>query len=126
MLKSKSEKQEIRDFENLYKIGFSKGSVEERIKNAKEEPTYLMAEVRILQTHKCYNINPQKLEQLLHKFFGAACLKIDIFDSVGIRYTPREWFIAPLFIIQQAIEMIISGEIVGYRYDVSGRKIVQR
>ena len=126
VLKSKSEKQEIKDFENLYKIGFSKGSVEERIKNAKEEPTYLMAEVRILQTHKCYNINPQKLEQLLHKFFGAACLNIDIFDSVGIRYTPREWFIAPLPIIEQSIEMIISGEIVGFRYDVSGRKIVQR
>ena len=123
VLKSKSEKQEIKDIENLYKIGFSKGSVEERIKNAKEETTYLMAEVRILQTHKCYNINPQKLEQLLHKFFGAACLNVDIFDSEGTRYTPREWFIAPLPIIEEAIEMIISGEIIGYRYDMDGQII---
>lgn len=126
VLKSRSEKQEIRDIENLYKIGFSKGSVEERIKNAKEEPTYLMADVRIVQTYQCYNMNPQKLEQLLHNFFGSACLNVDIFDSKGIRYTPREWFIAPLPIIEQAIEMIISGEIVGYRYDMSGREIVER
>ena len=126
VLKSRSEKQEIKDIENLYKIGFSKGSVEERIKNAKEEPTYLMADVRIVQTYQCYNMNPQKLEQLLHNFFGSACLDVDIFDSEGIRYTPREWFIAPLSIIEQAIEMIISGEIVGYRYDISGREIVER
>ena len=125
VLKSRSEKQEIRAIENLYKIGFSKGSVEERIKNAKEESTYLMAEVRIIQTYQCYNMNPQKLEQLLHNFFGSACLNVDIFDSEGNRYTPREWFIAPLPIIEQAVEMIISGRIVGYRYDMDGQVIVE-
>ena len=125
ILKSRSGKQEIGVIENLYKIGFSKGSVEERIKNAKEEPTYLMAEVRIVQTYQCYNMNPQKLEQLLHNFFGSACLNVDIFDSEGIRYTPREWFIAPLPIIEQAIELIISGRIVGYQYDMDGQVIVE-
>lgn len=126
VLKSRSGKQEIRAIENLYKIGFSKGSVEERIKNAKEEPTYLMADVRIVQTYQCYNMNPQKLEQLLHNFFGSACLNVDIFDSEGIRYTPREWFIAPLSIIEQAVEMIISGEIIGFRYDMSWGEIVNK
>ena len=125
VLKSRSEKPAIRDIENLYKIGFSKGSVEERIKNAKEESTYLMAEVRIIQTYQCYNMNPQKLEQLLHNFFGLTCLNVDIFDSEDNRYTPREWFIAPLPIIEQAVEMIISGRIVGYRYDMDGQVIVE-
>ena len=118
ILKSKSINQKIREIENLYKIGFSKNVVEERIKNAKEEPTYLMAAVKIVETYQCYNMNPQKLEQLLHNFFGKACLNIDIFDNEGNRHTPREWFIAPLSIIEQAIHLILSGEILGYRYDM--------
>lgn len=41
ILKSKSEKPEIQNLENLYKIGFSTIPVKDRIKNAKKEPTYL-------------------------------------------------------------------------------------
>ena len=65
ILKSKSDKREIKEINNLFKIGFSKVSVEERIKNATQEPTYLMAEVKIVMAYKCYNMNPQKLEQLV-------------------------------------------------------------
>ena len=126
ILKSKSEKQEIREIQHLYKIGFSKIAVEERIKNALQEPTYLMADVHIVMAYKCYNMNPQKLEQLMHNFFGNSCLNIDIFDKNGARHTPREWFIAPLDIIEQAIHFIISGEIVGYRYDAGGEEIIGR
>lgn len=125
VLKSKGSNQAIKQINNLYKIGYSKITVEERIKNAKEEPTYLMADVSILQTYQCYNINPQKLEQLLHTFFGKACLDIDIFDKNGDRHTPREWFIAPLPIIESAIEMIISGEILKYKYDMKNQEIIE-
>lgn len=125
VLKSKSSNQEIKHINNLYKIGYSKITVEERIKNAKEEPTYLMADVSIIQTYQCYNINPQKLEQLLHTFFGKACLNVDIFDKNGHRHTPREWFIAPLPIIESAIEMIISGEILKYKYDMKNQEIIE-
>ena len=31
--------------------------------------------------------------------------------------TPQEWFIAPIDVIEQAIELIISGEVVNYSYD---------
>jgi hypothetical protein len=124
VLKSKSDRPEISSIQNLYKIGYSKVTVEERTKNAKEEPTYLMADVGVLQTYKCYNMNPQKLEQLLHKFFGEACLNIDIFDKNGIRHTPREWFIAPLSIIEEAIEMILTGDIVRYQYSFSKQQII--
>jgi hypothetical protein len=126
ILKSKSEKKEIREIHNLYKIGYSKTTVEDRIKNAFQEPTYLMADVRIVMAYKCYNMNPQKLEQLLHNFFGNSCLNIDIFDKNGNRHTPREWFIAPLDIIEQVIQFIISGEIVKYKYDSLNEEIVER
>lgn len=126
ILKSKSEKPEIKEITNLYKIGFSTVEVEERIKNAHQEPTYLMADVRIIMTFKCFNMNTHKLEQLLHTFFGKACLSIDIFDKNGNRHMPREWFIAPLNIIEQAVELIISGNIIYYRYDSENEEILKR
>lgn len=123
ILKSKSDKPEIKSIENLYKIGFSKILVRERIKNADQEPTYLMAQVSIVSIFKCYNMNPQKLEQLLHNFFGRSCLNIDVYDKKGQRHTPREWFIAPLSVIEEAIHFILNGAIIDYKYD-SDRQII--
>lgn len=126
ILKSLSKDDRILTKKNLYKIGFSKGAVEERIKNAENDPTYLMAPVSIVATYKCFNMNPQKLEQLLHKFFGNSCLDIDIIDGSGEVYSPREWFIAPFKVIEMVVEMIVSGSIVNYRYDVKSEEIVLR
>ncbi len=126
ILQSKSPKEEIRTIQHLYKIGYSTTPVADRIKNAAQEPTYLMAEVKLVTAFKCYNMNTQKFEQLLHNFFGSACLNVDVFDAQGKRYTPREWFIAPLDIIEQAVHLIISGEVVKYRYDADSSVIVVR
>ena len=124
VLKSLSEKPEIKSIEHLYKIGFSRAPVEERIKNATQEPTYLNAPVKIVSAYKCYNLNPQKFEQLLHTFFGKACLNMDLYDNTGKRYAPREWFVAPLEIIEMAASMLINGDIVDYVYDVDKLEIV--
>ena len=122
VLRSKSKDEKIKSLGNVYKIGYSTTAVEDRIKNAEKEPTYLMAAVEIAATFECYNFNPQKMEQLLHNFFGEACLNIDIFDKKGQRHTPREWFVAPMQIIEQAVMYIISGEIVDYQYDFTKQK----
>ncbi|GAF05570.1 GIY-YIG nuclease family protein [Saccharicrinis fermentans] len=126
VLMSKSTDERISAIQELFKVGYSKTDVEERIKNAEKEPTYLMAPVRIKGAWKCFNMNPQKLEQLLHNFFGNSCLEIDVFDEKGKRHTPREWFIAPFEVIEQAIELIINGKIVKYRYDEENGVIVLR
>jgi hypothetical protein len=125
VLRSKSKDERIIAIDNLYKIGYSKVEVEERIKNAEKDPTYLMAPVKIITSWKCYNMNPQKLEQLLHNFFGKSCLNIDIFDEKKRRHTPREWFIAPIEVIEQAIELIISGEVVKYKYEPENMIIIE-
>ena len=125
-LKSKSKKEEISSIENLYKIGFCSTSVEERIKNAEKQPTYLMAPVQIVSSWKCYNMNAKKFEQLIQRFFGESCLDIDVFDENDKRHSPREWFIAPLEEIENAISLIITGKIVDYKYDVEYQKIVRR
>ncbi|MFV8328065.1 GIY-YIG nuclease family protein [Flavobacterium sp. ZS1P14] len=126
VLRSKSKDERIIAIDDLYKIGYSKVEVEERIKNAEKDPTYLMAPVKIITSWKCYNMNPQKLEQLLHNFFGKSCLNIDVFDEKKRRHTPREWFIAPIDVIEQAIELIISGEVVNYFYNIESKVIVKR
>lgn len=126
ILKSKSTNQEIKKIQNLYKIGYSTVPVKERIKNASQEPTYLMAEVHIVMTYKCFNMNPQKLEQLLHNFFGNACLNLDVFDKEGNRHTPREWFIAPLYIIEEAVKMVLNSEIIKHRYDSLKEEILEK
>ncbi|MES2620354.1 MAG: GIY-YIG nuclease family protein [Bacteroidota bacterium] len=126
ILQSKSPKEEIRTIQHLYKIGYSTTPVADRIKNATQEPTYLMAEVKLVSAFKCYNMNTQKFEQLLHNFFGNSCLNLDVFDSKGKRHTPREWFIVPLPVIQHALALIVSGEVVNYRYDADNSVIVVR
>ncbi|MCK0148326.1 GIY-YIG nuclease family protein [Arenibacter sp. F26102] len=126
VLKSKSEKEDIASIENLYKIGYSSTSVQDRIKNAEKEPTYLMAPVIIESSWMCYNMSAQKFEGLIHQFFGNSCLEVDVFDKKGIRHTPREWFIVPLEAIEQAIALIISGKIIDYRYDRENEAIVKK
>jgi len=85
-----------------------------------------MAEVKTVAAYEVYNVNPHKLEQLIHRFFGNSCLDIDIIDGNGKLYRPREWFIAPLEVIEEAIQLIVSGDIVKYRYDENDERIISR
>lgn len=124
VLKSLSDNAEIQSFQHLYKVGFSTTSVEERVANAENEPTYLMAPVRIVAEYETYNMNTQKFEHLLHKFFADVCLDLKVSDNNGKMHQPREWFIAPLEIIDQAINFIVNEQIQYYQYDAGLKNIV--
>ncbi|CAN6135284.1 Bacteriophage T5, Orf172 DNA-binding [Methylophilaceae bacterium] len=117
VLSSLSDKQEIKAQNNLYKIGFSKTPVSERIKNAAKEPTYLMSPVKVEAVYECFNLNPQKFELLLHTFFGESCLEVSVKDLNGKEHKPREWFIAPMRVIEVAVRLLINGEIINYSYN---------
>ena len=124
VLKSKSSNTEIANIKDLYKIGFASTSVDDRIKNAKNEATYLFADVKKIATYKVYNRNADKLESLLHRFFASACLDIDLFNEKGQRLNPREWFVVPFEVIEEAIQLILNENIVNYEYDAMNKKIV--
>jgi hypothetical protein len=126
ILQSLSANPYIKSIQNLYKIGYARTSVEKRIANAEKEPTYLMATVHHVSSYKCFNMNAQKFENLLHTFFGKACLDIEVADSDGKMCKPREWFIAPLKAIEMAIQLLDNGEIVHYRYDLNSEQVVER
>lgn len=126
ILKSKSQRPEIKDRQNLYKIGFSSTPVEERIKNAKNEATYLYDDVAIVETYQIYNLNAKKFEQLIHKVFASACLDIEFDTKDNLRVNPREWFIVPKDVIEEAIQLIVSGEIINYKFNNELQLLVQR
>ncbi len=85
-----------------------------------------MAVVHHVSSYKCFNMNAQKFENLLHTFFGKACLYIGVADAIGKMYRPREWFIAPLKAIEMGIQLMINGEIAFYRYDLISEQVVER
>lgn len=123
VLQSKSKHPEISSIKNLYKIGFAKDSVEDRIKNAKNEATYLFSEVHLKAKYPTYNRNADVLENLLHRFFAKTCLDVEFENDKGQRINPREWFVVPFDVIEEAIPMIINGSIVNYEYDTEAKKI---
>jgi hypothetical protein len=101
----------------LHKIGVTGGDVKQRVANARLDPTYLMADVEIVATYELYNINRAKLENLIHRIFNPAQLNIEIKDRFGNPVIPREWFLVPRFVIDEAVDRIRDGTITDYTYD---------
>lgn len=101
----------------LHKVGVTGGEVKKRISNAKNDPTFLMAEVEVVATYKLANINRVKLENIIHKFFNAVKLDIEIKDRFGKPVKPNEWFLVPIFIIDEMVDKIKDGSISDYFYD---------
>lgn len=123
VLSSKSQDARIQSIPNLFKIGYSRTPVKKRIANAANEPTYLMAPVEIVANYECYNMNTQKFENLVHTVFRDVCIDVEIADLQGNMCKPREWFSAPLEQINTAIELIVNGQIINYRYNSATKKI---
>jgi len=125
VLRSKSDLPFISENRDLvHKIGVTSGSVPERIAGARLDATFLLADVEIVATYQLYNIDPGKLEKLIHRVFGPARLDIGIKDRFGNPVTPREWFLVPLNVIDQAVERIRDGTITRCAYDVSTASLV--
>jgi hypothetical protein len=124
VLRSKSDHPIIKEHRDvIHKIGVTSGNIERRIGNAKLDPTFLMADVEIVATYELSNINRTRLENLIHRFFEPAKLNIEIKDRFGNPIVPREWFLVPLFVIDEVIEKIRDRSIVNYRYDPNLGKI---
>lgn len=117
VLSSLSSDPAISSVPNLYKIGFTTTPVQQRIANAENEPTYLCAKVKVEATWKTFNLKTHVLENLIHKFFSAVQFQVKLHDPHGHVFTPTEWYVVPLPMIEQAINMIIDRSIVNYRYN---------
>lgn len=107
----------------VHKIGVTGGEVEKRIINAKNDPTFLLADVEIVATYKLANINRVKLENIIHKFFSSARLDIEIKDRFGKPVKAREWFLVPVFVIDEFVEILKAGNLNDYYYDTKTAKL---
>jgi len=111
--------------ELIHKIGVTGGSVEARIAHAAHDATYLLADVEVVATYKLADLNPSKLEQIIHRVFGYAQIDLTITDRFGQPVHPREWFLVPLHVIDQAVQHIRDGSITNMIYDPRAARLVQ-
>lgn len=107
ILRSLSEDAQISGIKNLYKIGFTTGSVENRIKNAEKQATFLYAPVEIVATYQVFNLNVSKFETLLHRILSHKNVDISIVGSNGKKVVPREWFVSTLEEVEEIINDIV-------------------
>ena len=118
VLKSKSTNPMVAENRELvHKIGVTGTSMRQRLSGANQQPTFLMADVEIVAEYELYNINRMKLENLLHRIFDSARLDIEIKDRFGKPTVPKEWYLVPFFIIEEAIEKIKDGTISSVIYN---------
>ena len=127
VLRSKSDLPVIAENRDLiHKIGVTNLDVDKRIAGARLQPTFLMADVEVVATYELYNINRTKLENLIHRIFAPARLDIEIKDRFGNPVVPREWFLVPLCVINDAVDKIRDKTITQYRYDTKTAALVHR
>jgi hypothetical protein len=122
----KSRNPHVQQLQDLYKIGHTTGSISERIKNAKQEATYLFNDVDVIATFRCLNIESYNLEQTIHDFFACSKLDIELLDIRGSVYNPKEWFKVKLNVIEDAIKLIVRNKINDFVYDDKIQQIVKK
>lgn len=110
--------------ELIHKIGVTGGKVETRIANAAHDATYLLAEVEVVASYKLAGINRTKLENLFHRIFAPAQIDLSIQDRFGHPVKPREWFLVPLNVIDEAVRRILDGSITDVIYDPRTARLV--
>lgn len=126
VLRSKSEHPVVAaNREVLHKIGVTGSKIGTRIANAKLDPTFLMADVEVVATYELFNINRVKLENVIHRVFDPVQLDIEIKDRFGNPVKPREWFLVPVFVVNEVVERIKDGTITHYVYDPKAARLVK-
>lgn len=127
VLRSKSDHPVVAEHRDvLHKIGVTGGDLKRRLANAKLDPTFLMADIEIVASYELFNINRTKLENIIHRVFDPARLDIEIKDRFGNPIVPREWFLVPVFVVNEAVERIKDGSITEYVYDPKTAQLIKR
>ena len=127
VLRSKSDHPLVAEHRDLvHKIGVTNMQVEQRIAGARLQPTFLMADVEIVAEYQLFNINRTKLERLIHRVFGPAQIDLSVPDRLGNPIRPREWFLVPITVIDEAVQRIKDGSITRYQYDPKEARLVKR
>lgn len=125
VLRSKSAHPFVAEHRELiHKIGVTGSKVEARIADAENDATYLLAPVEVVAEYKLHNLSRSKMESIFHRLFGAVQLDLTIEDRFGKPVKPREWFVVPLQVIDEAVQRIRDGSITELVYDPRTARLV--
>ena len=116
----------LRAVPNLFKIGYTESTVEERTKNALRDTAFLESPIQIVASIECFNLNPQRFESLIHGFLSAQRLNIELTSHNGQTYRPREWFSVPLETAREVVKRIIDGTIIQYRINNTTGQLIHK
>lgn len=123
--RSKSDRPEIREVRNiLHKIGVTSQDVRRRVADARNDATFLLADVEIVATYELHNLSRHKVESLLHRFFAPARPSgLTISDRFGRKVHPREWFLVLPEHVGEAVRLISERKLHLYHYNPSTQRI---
>lgn len=123
VLRSLSDEPQLRQFTDLHKIGYTSQKTETRVANASKDMTFLDSEVEIIAEYEMPDVMAKRVEHLLHDFFAE--VRLDVWKDIhGFTVaSANEWFDVPLEMIDQAMCLIESEQIVHYQYSPSVREI---
>ena len=125
VVRSKSKEPAIAEVSKiLLKIGVTTQTVQRRLADARNDPTFLLAPVELVATYDLINLNWRKVERLLHTFFDAARPSdLWITDRFGRKVYPREWFFVLPEHVSQAVQAIKDGTLYKLEYDPKSQTI---
>jgi len=126
ILRSRTDRPELANIPDLYKIGYTEESLEKRLAGAERSKTYLEAPVDVMATYECYNANPHAIERLVHAMLAPHRLNVTLHSADGRKYRPREWFCVPLATAQGVVERIADGTLSQYRVDGTTGQLVPK
>jgi len=125
VLRSKSSHPYVDEHRDLiHKVGVTGQPVASRIANARNDATFLLADVEVVAEYRLYNINRTKLENLIHRALGPARLDLSAGDRFGKTVQPREWFLVPLSAIDELVTRISDGSVTHFRYEPAQAQFV--
>ena len=125
VLRSKSSHPYVDEHRDLiHKVGVTGQPVASRIANARNDATFLLADVEVVAEYRLYNINRTKLENLIHRALGPARLDLSAGDRFGKTVQPREWFLVPLSAIDELVTRISDGSVTHFRYEPAHAQFV--
>lgn len=126
VLRSKSDHPIVAANRDLvHKIGVTNLEISKRIAGARLQSTFLFSDVEVVASYQLFNINRTKLERLIHRVFDTARLDIKIPDRFGNMVMPQEWFLVPIFVINEAVERIKDGTIKDFVYEPTSARLVK-
>lgn len=118
VLRSRSPHPQVAAHRDLiHKIGITGGSVEARIAGARNDATYLLDDVDVVATYTLHDVQPRRLEALIHRVLGNVRFDVQITDRFGKPVHAREWFLVPLPVINEIVARISDGSLTGLLYD---------